>query len=94
MNVKTRFSSTQSIVDLYGKIGNLLHGQQRPRTDGAGRLNHDELLKIVRQLRATVTKHLMWRGDKECWFVDITKPSEGLGVTLMNVEVLERKKIT
>jgi len=34
----------------------------------------------------------MWRGDKECWFVDMTKPNEGLGFTLMNVEVLERTK--
>ena len=84
--VETRFSSAQSIVDLYGKIGNLLHAQQRPRTDGAGRLDLDELLKIVRQLKATVTKHLICRSGKECWFVDITKPSGGLGVTMMNVQ--------
>jgi len=78
---KVKYSDPNVLFTDYGRLGNILHAQQRPRTTGQERLQLHDLFDIADNLRGLIQKHIIQKNG-EGWCVDTTQQSEGLNISM------------
>ena len=76
-----KYSDPNVLFTDYGKLGNILHAQQRPRTTGQEKLQLDDLFDIAENLRTLIQKHIIQKNGVG-WCVDTTQQSENLHISM------------
>jgi len=87
--IKTQLSDPAEFKSLHGKLGALLHEQQRPRPTDHGRLSIDDLLSIRNEAYKTLSKHIIRDQYNQGWFIDFHADGQSENVIIGRVESSE-----
>ena len=86
--ITTRYTTPANLTTDYGKLGNILHAEQRPRIDQNKKVQMSDIFMMFDRLELSVTKHII--GSKtESWLIDTTQPGEDLGVSMYPLNLIE-----
>ena len=82
-NIKSLFSEEENFRVVHGKLGALLHEQQRPRNDNSNKLTLDEIFNYEKQLKILLGQHLLISSEGEGWYVNINYPKQPNNVLIV-----------
>jgi len=94
--IKTKFTDGSYFAQVHGRIGDLLHEQQRPRPTDDHRYSIKDLLQITNDLRVTLLKHFIVDENGTGWYVDLqdsSQPNNVLMLVINNYEHIPNEKM-
>ena len=91
-NIKTFFSDSENFKDTHGKLGALLHEQQRPRKNNKGKLTLEKIFYYEKQFRLLLGQHILTSSSGEGWYINMDYPGQPNG--LLIVKITDCAKIT
>lgn len=82
-NIKSLLSEESNFRKIHGRLGDLLHEQQRPRFDNEHRLELEELFRFEHQLRILIGQHNLTDQIGNTWYVNINFPGQPSDVLVL-----------
>jgi len=85
-NIKFSLCDYETFKSTHGKLGAILHEQQRPRIEKRT-LTLDEIFQILKELKLLVFKHIITDKQGNGWYVDTTMKDQprGIGIVKLNI---------
>ncbi len=83
-NIKLSLCDYQVFKSIHGKLGAILHEQQRPRVVKRT-ITLEEIHKTLRQLKLLVFKHVITDKDGNGWYIDATMTDQPRGIGIIKI---------
>ena len=87
---KTDFTDKDFFKKVHGRLGDLLHEQQRPRPTNEHKYSIQKLLEFRDSLSSTLTKHMIIDSSGAGWYVNLNCPKQPNGVMIMKLRSEEK----